>query len=107
MANSGDIELSQLRFDLHALDRVIVVDVLKLHGPARWRVRPRWPSNQAGLRRCTRARRKAGRRSPGVVRQNGERGPMRVERDVCPDAADVFLEPWLPGSEWTRVAGLA
>jgi hypothetical protein len=32
---------------------------------------------------------------------------MRVERDVCPDAADVFLEPWLPGSEWTRVAGLA
>ena len=32
MANSGDIELSQLRFDLHALDRVIVVDVPKLHG---------------------------------------------------------------------------
>src|SRR5437763_1325912 len=33
------------------------------HGPARWRVRPRWSSNQACLRRYTRVRREARRRS--------------------------------------------
>ena len=105
-----EIELSQLRFDLDALDAVIVVDVLNLMGQhagefvlVGHQIKHAFADihGSAGKREGV---------QHVVVVQNGERVrqmPTSVKRDVGPDAADVFLEPLLLGGERTRRAGVA